>query len=165
MTGRLGILTIRPYTGMAGKLALVKVNHNSTNKAHQRAPIPSILGWGCLRTVELCESVNFKVGWEDQKIARQARSNKFFVTVVELYEVMTPCLGIAGKPVLKTLRIPKKHLNPRPQPPFPRVVFLCPDNATPEPDTCSQAMCSVLSIRSEERRVGKECRSRWSPYH
>src|SRR5258708_19184030 len=23
----------------------------------------------------------------------------------------------------------------------------------------------VLSVRSEERRVGKECRSRWSPYH
>ena len=22
-----------------------------------------------------------------------------------------------------------------------------------------------LQIRSEERRVGKECRSRWSPYH
>jgi len=22
-----------------------------------------------------------------------------------------------------------------------------------------------LSDRSEERRVGKECRSRWSPYH
>src|SRR3712207_9440604 len=28
-------------------------------------------------------------------------------------------------------------------------------------------MCSVLprNGRSEERRVGKECRSRWSPYH
>src|SRR5215467_10114698 len=24
--------------------------------------------------------------------------------------------------------------------------------------------CTVQSIRSEERRVGKECRSRWSPY-
>src|SRR2546425_189379 len=24
---------------------------------------------------------------------------------------------------------------------------------------------SVLCARSEERRVGKECRSRWSPYH
>ena len=24
---------------------------------------------------------------------------------------------------------------------------------------------SFLLIRSEERRVGKECRSRWSPYH
>ena len=23
----------------------------------------------------------------------------------------------------------------------------------------------VHTIRSEERRVGKECRSRWSPYH
>ena len=29
-----------------------------------------------------------------------------------------------------------------------------------------QAVEEVLStIRSEERRVGKECRSRWSPYH
>ena len=23
----------------------------------------------------------------------------------------------------------------------------------------------ILTARSEERRVGKECRSRWSPYH
>ena len=38
---------------------------------------------------------------------------------------------------------------------------------------CSSALFSqeVLSLkqcremRSEERRVGKECRSRWSPYH
>src|SRR5256886_8989992 len=28
----------------------------------------------------------------------------------------------------------------------------------------STSLCS-LSVRSEERRVGKECRSRWSPYH
>ena len=27
-------------------------------------------------------------------------------------------------------------------------------------------MCKIISkLRSEERRVGKECRSRWSPYH
>ena len=24
---------------------------------------------------------------------------------------------------------------------------------------------SIKDMRSEERRVGKECRSRWSPYH
>ena len=24
---------------------------------------------------------------------------------------------------------------------------------------------SMTQLRSEERRVGKECRSRWSPYH
>src|SRR5579871_2804308 len=25
--------------------------------------------------------------------------------------------------------------------------------------------CKAAGVRSEERRVGKECRSRWSPYH
>ena len=28
-----------------------------------------------------------------------------------------------------------------------------------------QAGVAELTMRSEERRVGKECRSRWSPYH
>ena len=27
------------------------------------------------------------------------------------------------------------------------------------------AWCIAAPLRSEERRVGKECRSRWSPYH
>src|SRR5256885_7129539 len=32
--------------------------------------------------------------------------------------------------------------------------------------TSEVQLCSLLSVkRSEERRVGKECRSRWSPYH
>ena len=31
----------------------------------------------------------------------------------------------------------------------------------------ADAMCNAAAVytRSEERRVGKECRSRWSPYH
>ena len=29
----------------------------------------------------------------------------------------------------------------------------------------SRSFDSALRDRSEERRVGKECRSRWSPYH
>ena len=29
----------------------------------------------------------------------------------------------------------------------------------------SDAQNAIDSSRSEERRVGKECRSRWSPYH
>ena len=28
-----------------------------------------------------------------------------------------------------------------------------------------EAVITSVEIRSEERRVGKECRSRWSPYH
>ena len=29
----------------------------------------------------------------------------------------------------------------------------------------SQLRNRAINVRSEERRVGKECRSRWSPYH
>ena len=36
-----------------------------------------------------------------------------------------------------------------------------PDGSTP----LSQADGAPINARSEERRVGKECRSRWSPYH
>src|ERR1035438_6074660 len=32
-------------------------------------------------------------------------------------------------------------------------------------DGAKQLIQSVMEERSEERRVGKECRSRWSPYH
>ena len=35
----------------------------------------------------------------------------------------------------------------------------------PETDILSVACKGVAKARSEERRVGKECRSRWSPYH
>ena len=28
-----------------------------------------------------------------------------------------------------------------------------------------EMQAAVGGLRSEERRVGKECRSRWSPYH
>ena len=27
------------------------------------------------------------------------------------------------------------------------------------------SLLKLMTLRSEERRVGKECRSRWSPYH
>ena len=31
--------------------------------------------------------------------------------------------------------------------------------------SAAYALSDAATIRSEERRVGKECRSRWSPYH
>src|SRR2546426_11433072 len=36
---------------------------------------------------------------------------------------------------------------------------------TPRKNTIEPTPCVGLQLRSEERRVGKECRSRWSPYH
>src|SRR5471030_2371116 len=35
----------------------------------------------------------------------------------------------------------------------------------PKPRLQVREIVSEYSVRSEERRVGKECRSRWSPYH
>ena len=32
-------------------------------------------------------------------------------------------------------------------------------------ELCTQYGALLIDDRSEERRVGKECRSRWSPYH
>src|SRR3989449_9898648 len=32
-------------------------------------------------------------------------------------------------------------------------------------ELATAALTAGKSVRSEERRVGKECRSRWSPYH
>ena len=32
-------------------------------------------------------------------------------------------------------------------------------------DTFEKMTEPLVYVRSEERRVGKECRSRWSPYH
>jgi len=44
-----------------------------------------------------------------------------------------------------------------------------PPAAAPPPATRKTStlgvMARLLLARSEERRVGKECRSRWSPYH
>ena len=34
-----------------------------------------------------------------------------------------------------------------------------------ERETLIELICAEQTHRSEERRVGKECRSRWSPYH
>ena len=44
----------------------------------------------------------------------------------------------------------------------PDIIF-----ATGISETCKDGETTVVvsGLRSEERRVGKECRSRWSPYH
>ena len=49
-------------------------------------------------------------------------------------------------------------------------LFVNPLQFAPDEDLAdypgdSEADLEVCTLRSEERRVGKECRSRWSPYH
>src|SRR2546427_12264712 len=45
---------------------------------------------------------------------------------------------------------------------FQETAFAAFDGINPEP---IDGRGKVVDMRSEERRVGKECRSRWSPYH
>src|SRR5258708_40018416 len=40
-----------------------------------------------------------------------------------------------------------------------------PQNEDHSADSCPRHRTLLVRMRSEERRVGKECRSRWSPYH
>src|SRR2546426_9881613 len=39
------------------------------------------------------------------------------------------------------------------------ILYFCQDNSL------DRMIAALDKARSEERRVGKECRSRWSPYH
>src|SRR2546430_6136317 len=39
------------------------------------------------------------------------------------------------------------------------------EGGDPQAIVAARGMTQVTDLRSEERRVGKECRSRWSPYH
>src|ERR1043165_3145468 len=45
------------------------------------------------------------------------------------------------------------------------VAFVERPVALPSQETFADFSWLMMSDRSEERRVGKECRSRWSPYH
>src|SRR5256886_14102750 len=51
----------------------------------------------------------------------------------------------------------------------PRLVLADEPTSALDPDSARRAWIYLQDLqkegRSEERRVGKECRSRWSPYH
>ena len=46
----------------------------------------------------------------------------------------------------------------------PAMAPIAPPSNAPSPE-CEAMAPMAAPVRSEERRVGKECRSRWSPYH
>src|SRR2546427_10092551 len=69
----------------------------------------------------------------------------------------------AGRSVVESLQKKSRATTHEPRTPM--------DGRTPRPLPCdadprrADRNCFAGAARSEERRVGKECRSRWSPYH
>src|SRR2546421_9729650 len=69
-----------------------------------------------------------------------ASSSFFFMVSESVLE--TPSLTVEGAPSTRSLA-----------------------SLSPKPVSSRITLITVTFLRSEERRVGKECRSRWSPYH
>ena len=65
---------------------------------------------------------------------------------------------------LLMLPLPLLPLLPLLLPLLPLLLLLRSEEHTSELQSRFDLVCRLL-LRSEERRVGKECRSRWSPYH
>ena len=91
--------------------------------------------------------ITFKENWEEAKRHYEAYWEKDYIDRCML-AINIPRDG--GKPVYP------------PRKPTPEEHFA-------DPQTIHEGMINGCNqtefLRSEERRVGKECRSRWSPYH
>src|SRR2546430_8855701 len=81
------------------------------------------------------------------------------VTGVQTCALPISLVGASASPSTKAA-IPSSSRSPRPAP------SLYPAKASPSKASEDRPKGGILRThRSEERRVGKECRSRWSPYH
>ena len=69
----------------------------------------------------------------------------FSYMLVPLYDIFCEVTGLNGKTNQTKVSVINEQLTER----FVKIKFTS----------------TVANSRSEERRVGKECRSRWSPYH
>ena len=78
-----------------------------------------------------------------------------------LYSLLSQLAGGQVYPYVVPLTEGKPAVSP------PWLVFsVVSDTASDVLDGQAESRITVqIDVRSEERRVGKECRSRWSPYH
>src|SRR3712207_7528862 len=72
--------------------------------------------------------------------------------------VQTCALPISTSKSITTVRLPRCAR------PVAKAALVVDLPTPPLPDVTT-ITCAMALLRSEERRVGKECRSRWSPYH
>src|SRR2546430_16355134 len=78
------------------------------------------------------------------------------LVLLVVFMVTAPLLTV-GVPV----ELPQTQAPPINEPKEPLVITLNREGAV----FIQETTVGIDALRSEERRVGKECRSRWSPYH
>src|SRR5256885_16305991 len=103
-----------------------------------------------------CEPLNPSTGWLNTLYASKRNCAFIFSVKLKLF---------ANDMSEKNARGPRSELRPAlPMWPQPGSAY-GPDVGRASVQVSVVAVTPVYASRSEERRVGKECRSRWSPYH
>ena len=91
----------------------------------------------------------------------------FWVSYPEMVKLAegTPVIVPAG--IEQDFKITPAQLEAAITPKTKALILCSPSNPTGSVYSAEElaGLAEVLKKRSEERRVGKECRSRWSPYH
>src|SRR5688572_31375279 len=82
------------------------------------------------------------------------------LTVTGVQTCALPIYGIRDTPLLTLIDDPAGSAKPQPRGTVGRVILAFIVGLV-----FAIVLVFIMEFRSEERRVGKECRSRWSPYH
>src|SRR2546426_6539606 len=119
-------------------------------------PVPSsvpiaVLAWSPIRLPSSCRPVSRRA----PAISRRTRPYVFFK-----FDVIVPAPRFAQRPITQWPTKPSCALFA-----YPRKTQLDSSPRAFVRGPIADARTGPPSTRSEERRVGKECRSRWSPYH
>src|SRR2546426_12673178 len=109
------------------------------------------------------EDISIGFDWRSGMMANSSR-DPYWQGSVRRESIEHPESRADIEDVCSTCHMPMSHYEAKWQGRKAEVFSFLPFEADPNKSASAEDVVSC-SVRSEERRVGKECRSRWSPYH